>query len=1169
MKIHDIQPGQTLQGLEPSSLATVVHLNPFGEGAVQVLYKTVSGEIKERLLTVVDEPNIAIATAESPWSFDGDGEAFKLAVEAKRIDLAFLFDPMMAVHTSNVEPLPHQITAVYESMLPRQPLRFVLADDPGAGKTIMAGLYIRELVMRADAQRIVIVSPGSLVEQWRDELWEKFGLDFKVFSKDLELASPSGNPFDNHDRLIIRLDQVSRNDDLQAQLCNVPWDLAIFDEAHKCAAHYFGNKLTKTRRFVLAEKLGAASRHLLLMTATPHNGKEEDYQLFLSLLDSDRFYGKFRDGVHKVDASDVMRRMVKEELLRFDGTPLFPERRAYTVNYTLSDLEAALYESVTQYVKTEMGKAEALGGQRKGSVGFALTALQRRLASSPEAIFQSLKRRRERLEKRLREEKISQRGRQLLAETLDDVPEDDDDLTAEEQENLEEELVDRATASQTPDELQAEILILQDLEASAKAVVASGLDRKWDELSKILQNSPELKDATGQLRKLIIFTEHRDTLNYLNEKIAGVLGNHDAIVTIHGSIKRDDRRKAQNLFWQDKDTRVLIATDAAGEGVNLQCGHLMVNYDLPWNPNRMEQRFGRIHRIGQTEVCHLWNLVAKETREGEVYHRLLTKLEVESVALKGRVFDILGELFEDVSLKSLLMDAITYSDLPETRARLTQVIDATLDHKHIKEVLDRNALSQETLGPERLFAVKQEMEKAEARRLQPYFVRSFFTEAFSKLGGSMHPREPGRFEVTHVPGSLRERDRRITGRNRRDQSPVLRRYERVCFTKEAVQPLDKPGMTPAAMLHPGHPLMLAVSDVILEQNANLLRQGAVLVDPAGERTEPWLLFLLTHEVKSGDGTVISKRLQFVRVTPDGKASFAGWAPHLDLKPITPEQQAAAVPHLDADWLKANLDQQALTLAATTLVPEHYIEVAHRRIAHVDKTLAAVHERLTKEIDFWTDRWMKLKEDSEAGKDVRLNLDNAKRTISDMTSRLENRKKNLHSMRHVTSGTPVVVSGALVIPAGLLRTESLDAPTPGDTSADPVARARIEKIAMDAVTKIEQSRGCRVEDVAAAKCGWDLTSYPPAAGEIQPDARHIEVKGRAKGAETVTITRNEILYALNQSGKFILAIVMIGEDDSVDGPYYIRNPFEREPDWGVSSINYKLVDLLSRGENQNG
>src|ERR1700730_2945750 len=516
MQLENLKPGISLVGIEPTLIATVLAVVPIGEGAVQVLYKIPEETIKDRLLGRADEASISLATAERPWAFDGNGEDFKLAVEAKRIDLAFLFDPMMAIHTSNVDALPHQITAVYESMLPRQPLRFVLADDPGAGKTIMAGLYIRELIMRADARRIVIVAPGSLVEQWREEMFEKFGLEFRVFTKDLEAATPSGNPFEDIDHLIVRLDQMSRNEDLQDKLCAAGWDLVVFDEAHKLAAHFFGSKLEKTGRFRLAEKLGAQTRHLLLMTATPHNGKEEDFQLFLSLLDSDRFYGKFRDGVHKVDCSDLIRRMVKEKLVKFDGTPLFPERKAYTVNYKLSDAEAVLYEAVTKYVQTEMGKADLLVGPRKGSVGFALTTLQRRLASSPEAIFQSLRRRRERLERRLREEQSSARGGRLLAETLAGVPEDDDDLNAEEQENLEESLVDQATASQTIAELADEISSLQLLEQQAKALVASGKDQKGDKLSRILQNEPQMHDAGGRMRKIIIFSEHRDTLNYLH-----------------------------------------------------------------------------------------------------------------------------------------------------------------------------------------------------------------------------------------------------------------------------------------------------------------------------------------------------------------------------------------------------------------------------------------------------------------------------------------------------------------------------------------------------------------------------------------------------------------------------------------------------------------------------
>jgi superfamily II DNA or RNA helicase len=1165
MDLKQLQPGVSVVGLEPELVCRVVAVNEVSPGNVQVFYRLPDGDIHERLIGPADQDSVSLATTERPWSFDGDAGSFQLACEAKRIDLAFLFDPMMAVHTSNVMPLPHQITAVYESMLPRQPLRFVLADDPGAGKTIMAGLYIRELVMRADANRVVIVAPGSLVEQWRDELFEKFGLEFRVYSGALEESSTAGNPFDEHNHLIVRLDQMSRNEELQEKLCAAGWDLVIFDEAHKLAAHFFGSELKKTGRFKLAERLGANARHLLLMTATPHNGKEEDFQLFMSLLDSDRFYGKFRDGVHKVDTSDLMRRMVKEELVRFDNTPLFPERKAYTVNYSLSDLETGLYEAVTHYVQMQMGKADQLDGQRKGSVGFALTALQRRLASSPEAIFQSLKRRRERLSDRLRDEKLGERGRRVLAETVFEVPNDgdfdDDDLNAAEQETLEEELVDTASAARTVEELEKEIAELAILEQQAKAVVQSGQDRKWEELSKLLQGNPHMHDEAGLQRKIIIFTEHRDTLNYLVAKIAGVLGNESAIVTIHGGTHRDERKKAQALFRSDKDTRVLIATDAAGEGVNLQCAHLMVNYDLPWNPNRLEQRFGRIHRIGQTEVCHLWSLVAKETREGAVWHRLLDKLATECEALKGKVFNILGDVFEERSLRELMIEAIKYGDLPETRAKLTQKIDHDFDHERLKSLLNRSALAEQTMSPERLFKVKAEMEKAEARRLQPYFVRSFFTKAFESLGGVMHRREEGRHEITHVPAEIRERDRQITGRNRREQEPILRRYDRICFEASAIQPSDKPGLARAVLMHPGHPLMLAVTDIILEKNANLLRRGTVLVDPSDDGETPWFLCLLTHEVKSGDGTVLSKRMQFIRVGPDGKASFAGWAPHLDLEALAAGDVPRITDTLKAPWLHADLEQKAIGLAAAQLVPEHFEEIKARRTEHIEKTLKAVHERLTKEIDFWSDREIKLREDRAAGKDVRLNLENASRTLKDLQYRLDNRKRELQAMRQVQNGTPVVLGGALVIPQGLLRKARGEAAPPH--SADAAARSKIERLAMEAVMAAERAKGHEVFDVSAEKCGWDITSYPPAMDGRQPTPRHIEVKGRVVGADTITVTRNEILYAFNQADKFVLAIVFVRENDTIDGPHYMANPFQREPDWGAASVNYSISDLLAR------
>lgn len=382
-----------------------------------------------------------------------------------------------------------------------------------------------------------------------------------------------------------------------------------------------------------------------------------------------------------------------------------------------------------------------------------------------------------------------------------------------------------------------------------------------------------------------------------------------------------------------------------------------------------------------------------------------------------------------------------------------------------------------------------------------------------------------------------------------------------------MQPLDRPGASRALLMHPGHPLMLGMSDLILEQNANLLRQGTILVDPNDDGLEPSLLFLLTHEIKSGDDSTLSRRIQFVRVSPTGEASFAGWAPHLDLEPLPQSARSQIEDIVHAPWLSADQENRAVALAAATLVPEHYNEVAGRRIDHVEKTLNAVHERLTKEITFWQDRWLRLKEDQEAGKDVRLNLENARRTVMDLEGRMESRKRELQAMRHVVNGTPVVLGGALIVPAGLLRSRT------GDKPIDPVAasfavsaeaRSRIERLAMEEVRRAEEARGCRVVDVSADKCGWDLTSHPPMVDGKQPEPRHIEVKGRIKGAETVTMTYNEVFYAFNQGDKFVLAIVLVNPDDSIDGLWYVRNVF-KEPDWGVASINYKLDDLLSCGE----
>ena len=1175
VKLEDIAKDAVIRGVQGDDVVRIVQVEPIGDSALTIYYKDSQGRLSEQMLFRSDEARLELAQAGRPWAFDAPGEDFKLGLEAYRISQAALFDPMMAVHTSNVEPLPHQISAVYEAMLPRQPLRFVLADDPGAGKTIMAGLLIRELLMRADAKRILIVSPGGLTEQWQDELLEKFGVQFEIFSREKQEQCASGNYFDEQNQLLCRLDQLSRNEGYQEKLKNTEWDLIIVDEAHKLSANYFGNKVNKTKRFLLGELLGSITRHFLLMTATPHNGKEEDFQIWLSLLDGDRFYGKFREGAHKVDVSDMMRRMVKEELLKFDGTPLFPERRAYSANYELSDAEAALYAAVTDYVRNEMNRADNLDGKRRGTVGFALTQLQRRLASSPEAIYQSLKRRRKRLESRLDEMKLVARGHSVqkgVAETLgeytvkrqidlpDNFDELDEELSAEEYELYADQVVDQATAAETIPELEAEILILKDLENQALGVVQSGNDKKWEELSHLLQDRPEMYTESGSRRKLIIFTEHKDTLNYLVGRIRGMLGNPEAVIAIHGGVNRDDRRKAQEEFRNNRDVQVLVATDAAGEGVNLQNANLMVNYDLPWNPNRLEQRFGRIHRIGQTEVCHLWNLIASETREGEVFQRLFDKIEIEKQALGGKVFDILGEVFEGKSLKDLLVEAIRSSESDEARhAYQESFFGKALDTEHLKEILRRNALVEQHMSLEDLYAVKEEMEKAEARKLQPYFIRAFFTEAFQNLTGEMRPREAGRYEVRHVPASIRERDR-IIGESR---TPVLKKYERICFEKDLVRAQGKPM---ADLIHPGHPLMHATTDLVLSAHRSKLKQGAVLVDPNDDGLEPRILFMVDHSVREAPANgqhdkprVASRRLQFVEIDQHGQAFHAGWAPHLDLQPIDDYDLKLVQDILNAPWISADLEGLALNHASQHLVPEHYQEVKARREHQADKVLAAVNERLVKEINYWSDRYIKLSDDVAAGKQPRMQPEMARRRVDELTERLNQRKRELEAMKAVVSSTPVVIGGALVIPQGLLAQRK------GETSfcTDAEARARVERVAMNAVIAVEQGFGFEVKDMSAEKCGWDVTARPPANpdGSIKPD-RHIEVKGRAKGQSTITVSRNEIIYALNQTDKFLLAVVIV-DGDGFEGPHYIRNPFSTEPDFGVASINYDLSDLLSR------
>ena len=1187
-KLEDIRVGSQLTGVVGDKVVTAVAVEWFGNYALTLTYRTEDNVLGDIMLYRDMEPNLRLVSS-SQWTFDADPSELKLVSEAYRINLAHLFDPYLAVRTSAIDPLPHQISAVYQNMLPKMPLRYVLADDPGAGKTIMAGLLVKEMLARGDLKRCLIVCPGNLVEQWQDELYRKFGLKFTILTNDLLEASVTRNAFKENDLCIARLDKLSRSDEVQALLKDTSWDLVVVDEAHKMSATVFGGEVKYTKRYQLGQLLGETTENLLLMTATPHNGKPEDFQLFMALIDRDRFEGarhrkqKPREltppdaPIHDVpenvfkpdfDVSDVMRRLVKEELLRFDGRPLFPERRAQTVTYTLSPAEADLYAMVTDYVTEEFNRADRLDGKRKNSVGFALTILQRRLASSPEAIYQSLRRRRERLESRLLEVRDQANGTGSYSAVFNQFDEDfdEDDYTPEELEGMEDDVIDTASASATASELEAEIATLKVLERKANEVRMSGEDRKWDELSRLLQDNSDMFGPDGRREKLIVFTEHKDTLEYLATKIRQLLGSPDAVLTIKGGMPRDERHKAEELFKQDKNVRILVATDAAGEGINLQRAHLMVNYDLPWNPNRIEQRFGRVHRIGQTEVCHLWNLVAKETREGQVFDRLFQKLEEERTALGGRVFDILGRVtFEDKPLRELLVEAIRYGDRPDVRDRLNQVVDSSLDGDALKRLLEEYALTSDVMDVHSVMKIKEDMERMEARKLEPHFIEAFFVEAMHRLGGRIAEREDGRYEVLEVPFSVRSHDMRIG-----IADPVLRSYERICFEKERMQ---IPGCVTADLVCPGHPLLDATVSVVLEQSLGTLRQGAVLVDDDETADTPRFLFYVESAIQDGtvlpDGTkkTVSRAVHFVEIDYDGNTFDAGYAPYLDYRPATEAERASmeSVYAEELGWLESDPDKIATDFAIRNIIPSHIGEVRTRTLAQVSKVQKAVDTRLRAEINYWDYRAGELADREHAGKkNARLNSKQAERRANELAERLQRRMDQLERQKQLSPMPPRVVGGALVVPASMLH--PAPATDPNGQSSDAAAKRKTELTAMDAIMAIERELGYAPRDVSEQRgIGFDIISRVPdnmRDGE-DPVTRMVEVKGRIAGGDSVTLTKNEILCALNKPECWLLAIVEV--EGHTTKTTYLRRPALRAPSFAENSVNYDMGRLIESAE----
>ncbi|MCX7766583.1 MAG: helicase-related protein, partial [Candidatus Sumerlaeia bacterium] len=589
-----------------------------------------SNEHIDQLLTEADLQKIEII--DSVLDFSSDATSIFLTLESIRFKYASLFDPLLAMNVSKIDPLPFQIEAVYGYVLKLPKIRFLIADDPGAGKTIMAGLIMKELKLRRLAKRILVVVPGHLKDQWVRELKEKFQEFFVVIDRGFLNAQYGVNPWQRENQVITSID-FAKQEEILYSLSAVQWDLVVIDEAHKMAAYKYGDKLTKTERYKLGEILSRNSEHLLFLTATPHKGEPETFRLFLDLLKPGFFATKeVIDQSLRSGDNPLFIKRLKEDLRDFEGKPLFTNRYTKTLKFRLSDKEKLLYNALSEYVISQFNKALQIDKRR--NVAFALLILQRRMASSIYALLRSLERRRKRLEELF---KKPEPQRDVYIKITDEV-EDYDEQTRWEEETKWETL----TISENKEELQKELTVISELIDKATEILEQEEETKLKEMKKAIDEGFKKIKEIGGREKILIFTESRDTMEYLFNKIK--LWGYSANF-IHGGMKLDDRINAEKVF--KNETQIMVATEAAGEGINLQFCHLLINYDIPWNPNRLEQRMGRIHRYGQTREVFVFNLVASDTREGKVLTTLFEKLEEIKKALgSDNVFDVVSEIID-------------------------------------------------------------------------------------------------------------------------------------------------------------------------------------------------------------------------------------------------------------------------------------------------------------------------------------------------------------------------------------------------------------------------------------------------------------------------------------------------------------------------------------------
>jgi superfamily II DNA or RNA helicase len=1084
------------------------------DGAYEIRVRTEDGRLDETFLEASEIENGAIEPVGERTQLASGDDLFDL-VEARRIELAFTHDPNFAVSLSGIRGLPHQITAVYRHMLPQARLRFVLADDPGAGKTIMAGLLMKELHLRGVADRVLILCPAPLTVQWQDELLDKFDEHFEVLDSHKVRWQLGGNAWQQTDRAIASLDFAKR-DEILPDLLLADWDLVVIDEAHKCAAaSYFDadeqrDKMDRTKRYALAEELSRRSERLLLMTATPHSGDKERFQNFLKLLDPDQF----ADGdlaveqIGRADSPYFLRRQ-KEDLRDEEGAKLFVERSVHVQPFTLSRLEYRLYEDVSEYIQEFLGQAS---GRRGNAVALARTVMQRRLASSLGAIHSSLRKRAERIEAKIREVEAlppSQRAAKLaelrLIEGFDS--EQDLDDADDEQETV---ALEGVVVAETLDQLRVEVVRLKELVVQAQQAIDAGEEAKLTALRECLQGAElaEIQDGRG---KLLIFTEHRDTLVYLEEHLKrwGY-----TTCSIHGGVPPMERKAIQQDFHQSK--QICVATEAAGEGINLQFCHLMINYDLPWNPVRLEQRMGRIHRIGQEKTCVIVNFCATNTIEGQLLLRLLQKLEEMREALGGRVYDVIGEVLDrnDLDFERLVRDTLLN---PTIRDRANEQIEALTAEELL--AYERDVGVAQAVRNIDVSWVKERDWRSEERRLMPEFVEHFFSRACARLGVRLERRADGLWRIEHVPATLRAERLHAVKRLGRPQQT----YRKLTLHKEDRLRAEHED---AVLLSPGHSLFAATSEVLSEKLA--LVEGAAAPFVAPWAVDSYAIHFFTQRINglSLKGGTEEVHAELVAVSKEGDT----WS----LVPPDVLHDLTAV-----EFSEITAPEPEDVKAATTFVRKHVQLTAAARIRAERLAQAELRSRYLEEsLDVQQERletkWSELEDRVYRGEEsAALARDTAQRRLDELRRRREEKLSAFEQLGVVKPGPVAYVGTALVGPPVAVDERERDA-----MRNDP----EIERLAMQWAMEQERADGWEPEDVSAAHdgSGFDIRSVRRDETGRIAEVRRIEVKGRSASRGDVALCRTEWIAAQRHGQGYWLYVLYSAAGDQrglkINDPY---------------------------------